>query len=257
MAEAHGFRKPRGRPPKITPATPRLGVLYPFKLSKDMREAIERGWKPNPAANIEVQEDRTTEKDKLQQGVTNLINAKCTVIVAFGGLAVHNAVIGHKTNTLPLFSMAGRKPKDWRHGGITVHTPLSNQTRIDFLIGKGLSPNQIALYRPKMGLESGADSVFDLEQRKWNEADWGGSVPGPIIDSTGKFDADFNGGTVVPAAIRGLIVSASPSFLGSMTRANPADGSPMPDPDSLVIAANKWVTMPSTNRHVVYHLKNS
>jgi hypothetical protein len=257
-------RKQRGpRHPQKGP-TPKLGILYPFRLTADMESAIADGWSNNNYLIRDARDGVNAEPASLRAGVDYLLapnnpqSDPCTVIVALGGIHVDKAIYKYRSNEIKFFSLTGRQPIEWdvkenRRGGVTLHTPPSHKKRIKFLLGK-LQPNEIALYRYK-GYSANAEGadVRDLEESHWKDpSNWpDGSTP-TIIDASEppNFDKDFNMGGI-PTGVKGLVISACPLFLGSLTQ---TDGMPNTTNTNIVISANAWVQSGS-GRHIVWPLQ--
>jgi hypothetical protein len=223
-----------------------LGILSSIDLrvsSHDLFNDIEAGYGTTRRAHhINVPPaDLKNKKDDL------INNKNCEVIATVGGLFVNKGIEGD-ANNVPFVSLVGMAPQlpfgSRCVGGIYFddYPPTLNALRRQQLFNKGVTDRSlIGLYRY---LYPGAQTDVSLaEEIEWNDS-------GTIFDSTEDFDDDLNGtAPLVPPAIQGLVISASPFFLTSFT--TPATEYRMND---LVRAANKWLSK-DQGRFIVYPLQ--
>jgi hypothetical protein len=246
------------------PSPLKLGVLYPFKLTDAMRDAILAGYgiQPTDTTLFSVCDKVGIDLNgqALQNGVDTLLNNGCKVIAAVGGLHVHKAINGFKTDKYTFVSLVGGVPGTPGHhnrGGGNLHTPDSNGDRIKALRNKGLTNSQIGLYRdPAFSDKSTYDTAIAThEESNWNtNSAWQGGSHGPILKSTRNFAADFADNSQLLSGIRGVVISASPFFLSTLTDQT----SGMPNTNAamnIALSANAWVSGGGTGanrRFVIY-----
>jgi hypothetical protein len=232
-----------------------------------MRDPILGGYGINPitdTTNYQVRDARDgvgidPDGQSLKAGVDRLIQDNCKVIAVLGGLHVHKAINGYKTNQYTFVSMVGGNPANagpHNRGGENLHTPFSNKDRITRLLtGFRLGASEIALYRDYMfSLNSNYDTaIADDEENDWNNnTAWPGRA-GPIVGSTRDFVADFADNGPL-SGIRGVIISASPYFLSTLT--DQATGMPNTAiSQNIALSANAWISRGGTGtskRYVIY-----
>jgi hypothetical protein len=239
---------------------PKLGILYPFRLPDWMLTAILTGYGDN--MNYQVRDARDgvaidSNGQALKAGVDKLLADQCKVIAVIGGLHVHKAINEYKTDQYTFVSMVGGNPSDHgphNRGGPNLHTPISNKDRIGALLNLGLKANEICLYHDPMFSDKSYDNAINqLEKTEWNKRQyWQGGTPGPIKDSSRNFAQDFSTGGL-PKGVRGVVISASPFFLSSLT--GQSNGMPNTTPTNIAVSANAWISAGGTGmsqRYVIY-----
>jgi hypothetical protein len=223
-------------------ARKKLGVLSSIGLSTDLLDALDFGF---GYSNRKHREKTGYGQGPIRQKRTELVSTEnCDVIASVGGQIVLDTI---KADTsVPLVALVGNIPADPGNclGGVSLESWKSNKDRIQFLLTKlGLPAGDVY----KIGLYRNPNSKMATDEADdWRaqNPDYGGVSR--IIDSTGNYDLDLNGGvapSIVPANIRALVISADPIFQDNKA--------------ALVAAADKWASGQTggANRHVVYPLQ--
>jgi hypothetical protein len=220
------------RPPK------KLGILSSINLtqsSHDLFDDIEDGYgAPRQFHHINVL--RSELAGKRNDLITN---QGCEIIATVGGLFVNAGIDDGAVTNVEFVSLVGEIPilpaGSKCVGGVSLETVNTNAARRAHLLAKpGItSRSMIGLYRPFPGTSQ--TQVSSDEEAEWNDDP-------RIFDSTLNFDQDLNGGALIPAGIKALVISASPVFLL------------LDNMSALVKAANKWLSNDRT-RFIVYPLQ--